>query len=103
MQPSFLRSWWQRLFQPSLPHLRAILYTRRGCHLCEDAEDLLQRAQQRYGFWLDRLDVDADPTLAARFGEQVPVIEVNGKVRFWGKVNPVLLERLFRAEVRRKK
>ena len=100
MWPSFLRGWWQRLYPASLPHLRVILYTRQGCHLCDDAWLLLQAIRQRHGFSLDSVDVDRDSALAARFGEQVPVVEVNGKVRFWGRINPVLLERLIRAEAR---
>jgi hypothetical protein len=46
---------------------------------------------------LDVVDVDSDAELAARYGDQVPVVVVNGKVRFRGAVNPVLLARLFRA------
>jgi hypothetical protein len=41
-------------------------------------------------------DVDDDPELASQYGESVPVVTVNGKIRFRGRVNPVLLERLFR-------
>jgi glutaredoxin len=72
------------------------VYSRRGCHLCEAAWELLERYQARYRFHLETVDVDSDPELAARHGERVPVVTVNGKVRFWGRVNPVLLERVFR-------
>jgi hypothetical protein len=46
------------------------------------------------------VDVDTDPELAAQYGTEVPVIAVNGKVRFRGAVNPVLLKRLLDAEKR---
>ena len=39
-----------------------------------------------------------DPELAAKYGNEVPVVAVNGKVRFRGVVNPALLERLLTAE-----
>jgi glutaredoxin len=78
----------------ALPHWRVVFYTRRGCHLCDDAWALLQRAQRRHGFVLEAADVDADPALRERFGLTVPVVEVNGKVRFRGRVSPVLLDRL---------
>ncbi len=74
------------------------MYTRRGCHLCETAWARLEEARQRYGFVLRAQDVDADPHLAAAHGDCVPVVTVNGKVRFRGVVNPVLLERLLRRE-----
>jgi len=75
---------------------RFILYTRRGCHLCEAAAATLARARRRHAFHLEVVDIDADPALVERHGLQVPVVTVNGKLRFRGQVNPVLLERLFR-------
>lgn len=86
-----------------LPHLHFILYTRHGCHLCEEAHGRLQDAQRRHGFHLELVDVDHDPDLAARYGELVPVIAVNGTVRFRGGLNPVLLDRLLRGEAARAK
>src|SRR5262245_61407936 len=85
-------SWWFR--RPRLGHVRFVLYTRRGCHLCEDAWRLLRSEQRRYRFALDAVDVDSDPDIAARHGACVPVVTVNGKVRFRGGVNRVLLGRL---------
>jgi glutaredoxin len=90
-------SWWSGRAQ-QLGHLRIVMYTRRGCHLCEAAWEQLEKARQRYGFELAAEDVDTDPNLAAEHGAWVPVVTVNGKVRFRGAVNPVLLERLLRAE-----
>lgn len=46
------------------------------------------------------IDIDTDPELVARYDEQVPVVTVNGKERFRGGINRVLLNRLFRAESR---
>jgi glutaredoxin len=76
------------------------MYTRRGCHLCDTAWEQLEQARRRYGFALTAQDVDADAALAAEHGNCVPVVTVDGKVRFRGAVNPVLLERLLRAEAR---
>ena len=46
------------------------------------------------------VDIDADPGLRARYDTTVPVVAVDGKVRFKGVVNRVLLERLLWAESR---
>jgi hypothetical protein len=97
---SFLWSWWRGRSVPCLEHLHIIVYTRCGCHLCDVAWQSLERAQSRYRFKLTAVDVDGDAELAARYGEQVPVVTVNGKLRFRGTVNAVLLERLLRAEGR---
>lgn len=84
-----------------LEHLHVILFTRQGCHLCEHAWLLLQREQRRYHYRLEVVDVDSQEELAAQFGDQVPVVTVNGQIRFRGGINPVLLTRLLRAETRK--
>ncbi len=84
-------------------HLQFTLYTRAGCHLCEDAWELLRREQERFGFTLTTVDVDADPRLVEQHGDCVPVVAVNGKVYFRGRVNPVLLARLLYAEAARER
>jgi hypothetical protein len=47
---------------------------------------------------LTAVDVDNDPELAERYGLEVPVVRVNGEVRFRGRVNAVLLRRILKAE-----
>jgi glutaredoxin len=69
---------------------QVILYTRAGCCLCDDALATLQAA----GVKPQILDIDADPALREKFTTCVPVIEIDGKVRFRGRVNPVLLRRV---------
>jgi predicted thioredoxin/glutaredoxin len=44
------------------------------------------------------VDIDADDALLARFDTCVPVVEIDGKVRFRGGVEPALLKRLLRGE-----
>jgi glutaredoxin len=77
-----------------------VLYTRAGCHLCDEAHDELRRAAGRYALELRVIDVDGDPALAERYGLEVPVVAIDGQVRFRGRVNRVLLERLLRAGAR---
>jgi glutaredoxin len=90
--------WLQRKRLRDLRHVQVVMYTRQGCHLCEDAWKLLREAQQRFGFTLDSSDVDSDAELASLHGDSVPVVTVNGKVRFKGRVSPVLLTRLLQGE-----
>jgi glutaredoxin len=97
MLPRWLRFWhWGR--PRPLPHWRVVMYTRRGCNLCDEAWDRLQKEQRRHGFALSATDVDTDPELTARHGMHVPVVEINGKVRFRGRINEVLWRRLIDAE-----
>jgi glutaredoxin len=71
-----------------------LFYTRNGCHLCDEAWQVVTAARGRHGFALERVDVDTDPALAAEHGECVPVVVIDGKVRFRGRVNAVLLARM---------
>ena len=50
------------------------LYSRAHCHLCEEMVAGLERLQPRYAFTLAVVDVDSDPRLAERFGDEVPVL-----------------------------
>jgi glutaredoxin len=72
--------------------VEAVLYTRQGCHLCEQAKALLRTE----GLRVREVEVDDDPSLMALHGELVPVVEISGKVRFRGRVNRVLLRRLLK-------
>jgi hypothetical protein len=98
---SFLRNWLARRRIPRLDSLHVVLYTRRDCHLCELAWEGLRKEQRHYRFQLTVVDVDADPKLVALYGSQVPVVTVDGKLRFRGTLNKVLLARLLRKEARR--
>ena len=69
---------------------RVTVYTRAGCHLCDEAIDLLRRR----GLAVTTRDIDTDVELHARYDHCVPVVEIDGRVRFRGRVNEVLLRRL---------
>ncbi|HKE99235.1 MAG TPA: glutaredoxin family protein [Actinomycetes bacterium] len=77
------------------------LYTRGGCHLCEDAEAVLERVRAGVAFELRAVDVDADPELARRYGVRVPVVAVDGVERFEYEVPPDLLLQALGAAPRR--
>ena len=67
-----------------------VLYTRAGCHLCDEAKEVLAQ----FGLEPSEVDIDRDPALRERYNESVPVVIINGRERFRGKVDRRLLERL---------
>ncbi len=69
---------------------RVRLYTRSGCHLCDDALHILVDQ----GLEVEPVDVDQDPRLRDEFGSCVPVVEIDGRIRFRGRIDEVLLRRL---------
>jgi glutaredoxin len=58
------------------------LYTRAGCHLCEQAHEVIDRVRRSTAFTFEILDIDADPELRALYNEEVPVIAIDGRKAF---------------------
>jgi len=54
-----------------------VLYARPGCHLCEEARDILRTID---GLRWREVDIDSDDRLLAKFLERIPVVEVDGRV-----------------------
>jgi uncharacterized membrane protein len=52
------------------------LYTRKDCHLCEQAKEDLESLQEKYPHRLVEIDIDTDPALQTRYLLEIPVIEV---------------------------
>ena len=73
---------------------RVVLYGKAGCHLCEDARADVEAVRADREFELEEVDVSLDPVLHERYGERIPVIEVNGQEAFELGVDRVALARL---------
>lgn len=63
------------------------IYSRTGCHLCQVAEQTLQRIQLELSFDLEIQLIDADPELEKLYGNEVPVIHINGEHHDFYKVD----------------
>lgn len=73
------------------------LYTRRGCRLCEEAEDMLGLL----GYAAEIIDVDAAGEAAARYDLRVPVLEIDGLVVAEGRfVEPDVVQAIARVRAR---
>jgi glutaredoxin len=67
------------------------LYTRVGCHLCDVAKDVLDQVRRERPFDLTTVDIDTDPELVRAYGEQVPVVTIDGRKAFKFRVDAVAL------------
>jgi len=76
------------------------LYTKAGCHLCDGAKQFLSDERRRWAFIFETVDIDTDPILREKYGDCVPVLVLDGKVRFRGRINPVLFRRLIKGRRR---
>ena len=61
---------------------RLTLYGKPGCCLCDDARAAIDALGAAHEFELEEVDVSIDPRLWSRFGERIPVLEIDGEEAF---------------------
>lgn len=76
---------------------RVTLYTRAGCHLCEDARKVLDEVRTQETFDLEILDIDGDAELRRLYDYEVPVIAIDGVKAFKYRVSESELVKKLRA------
>ena len=54
------------------------LYSRPGCHLCEEAERILHRLGAGSRFTLEVVDIESDDALLKRYMLEIPVVAIDG-------------------------
>jgi glutaredoxin len=55
------------------------IYTRPGCHLCDVMKETITRVARDVAHTLEEVDISTDPALEARYGQEIPVLLVDGK------------------------
>jgi glutaredoxin len=68
------------------------LYSRPGCHLCDDARAALERVRTRATFSVREVDITTDDDLHRRYLERIPVVSLNGEELFDFFVDEAALE-----------
>ncbi len=64
------------------------VYSRHGCHLCENAVKILEGMREELNFTIDVIYIDGNADLEKLYGHQVPVIHINGEHHDFFKVDP---------------
>ncbi len=59
-----------------------VVYSRKGCHLCEIVKESLAKLSRQGGFRWREVDVDSDEELRRKFTDEVPVVFINGRKAF---------------------
>ena len=59
-----------------------VVYTRKGCHLCEIVKESLAKLHMRGGFTWREIDVDSDAEIRRLYNDEVPVVFINGRKAF---------------------
>ena len=66
-----------------MPEPRSVIvYSRKGCHLCEVVKESLAKLSRRGGFTWSEIDVDTNPELRREYNDQVPVVFIDGRKAF---------------------
>jgi glutaredoxin len=59
-----------------------ILYSRKGCHLCEIVKESLVKLEKRGAFTWREIDVDSNAEIRRLYNDEVPVVFINGRKAF---------------------
>lgn len=66
---------------------KVVFYTKAGCHLCDDARDLLEDLAADIPFELTEIDIRTDPDIFDTYRYRIPVIIINGQATVEGRIN----------------
>ena len=55
------------------------VYSRKNCHLCDVAIESLETVKTELNFEIEKIYIDGDAELTTKYGEEVPVIHIDGK------------------------
>ncbi len=64
------------------------VYSRHGCHLCENAVNTLEGMRGELAFTIEVIYIDGNPELERVYGHEVPVIHIDGEHHDFFKVDP---------------
>ena len=64
------------------------IYSRHGCHLCDDAQSTLESLREELNFEIEVIYIDEDAELIKLYSDQVPVIHIDGVHHDFYKVDP---------------
>ena len=64
------------------------VFSRHGCHLCEDAVKTLESMREELAFEIEIIYIDGDSELEKLYGNEVPVIHINGEHHDFYRVDP---------------
>jgi glutaredoxin len=78
------------------------LYSRPGCHLCDDMKAVVQRVLRSspYTISIEEIDISTDPDLEARYGVEIPVLLINGRKAAKHRVTEEELRRIVAGRAR---
>ena len=71
-----------------------IIYSRPGCHLCDEAKTAIQNAGRSDRFTLEEVNIESDEELLRKFKYDIPIVMIDGVEAFRHRVNVAEFVRL---------
>jgi glutaredoxin len=65
-----------------------IIYSRPGCHLCDEAKRAIEGAECIDEYTLEEINIESDITLLRRYRYEIPVVTINGEEAFRHRLTP---------------
>ncbi|MBP2349403.1 glutaredoxin [Kribbella aluminosa] len=72
---------------------RVLMYGKPGCHLCDDAREIIRAVCAEAGVQWTEVDITQDDQLFTQYGEQIPVTFVDGTQHDFWRVDPARLRK----------
>lgn len=77
--------------------MRVTLFTRPGCHLCDEARSVVLAERERTAFDLEEIDIESSDALIREYGLRIPVVAIDGEEAFEYTVDGDVLTHLLRS------
>ena len=67
---------------------RVVVYSRPGCHLCDEAKAVMENSGLSDRFTLEEVNIESDAELLRKYKYDIPVITIDGEEAFRHRVDP---------------
>jgi glutaredoxin len=71
-----------------LSKAHVIVYSRPGCHLCDDAKEAIHRSGCEGSFTFEEINIETSRDLLLKYQFDIPVVTIDGAEAFRHRVNP---------------
>lgn len=79
---------------------RVTIYSRPGCHLCDEMKAIVELVSRSTLVEIEEIDISSDPALEARYGLEIPVLEIEGKKAAKFRVGEMELRKMLEGRAR---
>ena len=81
--------------------IHLVLFSRPGCHLCDEMKAVVEAVAREIPLVLEQVDISGSPELERRYGKQIPVLALDGRTIAVARVTEATLRRVIEERSRR--